>query len=320
MFSTIYQIIKNTFRESLREPIFLLLLLTSLTLIGIIPNFTMFVFRKQIKLVVDTAMATTMLFGWVIAVLSASHTISREIKNGTALLVLSKPVNRPAFIASKIGGILAGLSIFCLLNTVATLLALRIAKDQFRLDNTVIIFYFGSIVLSLFVAGLRNYFTQANFPMSAIMALLVILPVTAIIVYFLPVKGKHVGLSWEHLPALILIFYSVCIMGTLATALSTRLDLVPNLIICSMFFIVGLMSDYLIGRFTDTSISARIMYAVFPNWQLFWMADALAADKHIPMNYLGLGAVYMLLFVTFFIASAIYMFRNREVGNQQMLT
>ena len=137
MFTALYQIAKNTFRESLREPIFLLVLLSALCMIGLFPVFSMFVFRAQEKLVVDSAMATTMIFGWVIAVLIASYAISREIDNGTALLLLSKPVRRPVFIIAKILGILGAVTVFWFLCAVATLISLRIAADQFRIDMTV---------------------------------------------------------------------------------------------------------------------------------------------------------------------------------------
>ena len=86
MFTALYQVAKNTFRESLREPIYLLVLISALCLIGLFPIFSMFVFRAQERLVIDSAMATTMLFGWGVAVLISSYAVSREINNGTARL------------------------------------------------------------------------------------------------------------------------------------------------------------------------------------------------------------------------------------------
>ena len=92
MFTSLYQIARNTFRESLREPIFLLVLLSALVLIGFYPVLTLFVFFAQEKLVVDSSIATMMVFGWGLAIMIASYAISREIDNGMALLLLSKPV------------------------------------------------------------------------------------------------------------------------------------------------------------------------------------------------------------------------------------
>lgn len=464
MFSSLYQIAKNTFRETLREPIYLLVLLAALVLIGTFPLMTMFVFREQMKLVVDSAMATMMVFGWLLAVLCSSHAIAREIDNGTALLLLSKPVERPVFILAKILGILAALTVFCILTFLASLLAVRVAKDQFRFDHTVMALYFGAILLSFIAAGLYNYVSRSSFPMAAVLAMLVFLPLVFAIAYFIPVmEGEErvlVGYAWEMVPALLLITYSVWAMGTLATTLSTRLSLAPNFLACTVIFVVGLMSDYLIGRhvyepwqdtaplhgraalwvshytFTPTErisvgewskpeaiveggpfivwcegqptgqlpdlgnrpeevwqdmagwkrelsdldapprlmaqydpvsrqwnevlikgegVAARrdgrdfvsvvfrrstnrprtpvggtyanpapeggsrlasILYACVPNWQLFWMADALAAEKRIPGAYLAFGGIYVLLLVGFLGLVAVVLFWNREIGGQ----
>ncbi len=248
MFTALYQIAKNTFRESLREPIFLLVVLVALSLIGLFPIFSLFVFSAQEKLVIDSAMATTMVFGWGLAILISSYAISREIDNGTALLLLSKPVQRPVFIIAKILGILAANTTFCLLCCLATLISLRIASDQFRLDYTVMGVYFGAIVLALLVAGIYNYVTRASFPMAGVLALLLLLPAVALFAHFLPYEGQRVGLSRSLVPALLLIMFSVWAMGSLATALSTRFGLISNLLLCLVLFILGLMSDFLIGR------------------------------------------------------------------------
>ena len=75
---------RNTFRESLREPIYLLMTLSALVLMGFFPVLTLYVFSAQEKLVIDSAMATMMVFGWGLAIMISSYAISREIDNGTA--------------------------------------------------------------------------------------------------------------------------------------------------------------------------------------------------------------------------------------------
>jgi hypothetical protein len=317
VFTCLYQIAKNTFRETVREPIYLLVLLTALCLIGIFPVFTLFVFREQVKLVVDSAMATTLVFGWVVAVLSASYAIAREINNGTALLLLAKPVRRPLFIIAKIVGILAALAVFCILASLATIIAVRVAKDQFRLDNTVLAIYFGAIGLSCLLGGVHNYITRSSFPMAAVLSMLIVIPIAFVVIYFVPVEGERVGYAWNVVPALVLVLYAVWAMGTLATALSTRFDLVSNLVICSVVFVVGLMSDYLLGRHAEGSWLISSLYACIPNWQLFWMADALAAGKEIPLRYVALGGVYIILYVALFVVLAVLMFWQREVGERR---
>jgi hypothetical protein len=49
-------------------------------------------------------------------------------------------------------------------------------------------------------------------------------------------------------PAGILILFALWILAALALACSTRLDTIPTLAVCSAFFLIGLMSDYLLGQ------------------------------------------------------------------------
>ena len=269
MFTTLLQIAKNTFRESLREPIYLLMMISALVLIGFFPVLTLYVFWAQEKMVIDSSMAVMMVFGWGLAIMLSSYTISREIDNGTALLLLSKPVQRPVFIIAKILGIMAANFVFCVITGIASLIALRVSTDQFWIDNFMLYGFFVAIALALGVAGIYNYVTRGPFCSAAVVALLCILPILAIIGQFKTDQGTHVGLAFRVIPALLLVTFSVLSMGTLATALSTRFGLVPNLLLCAALFMLGLMSDYLIGR------NARERwYSVPPKGaEQLWVAD-----------------------------------------------
>ena len=122
--------------------------------------------------------------------------------------------------------------------------------------------------------------------------------------------------DFQCLFSLLLVLFAIWAMGTLATALSTRLPLVGNLMVCGVIFVIGLMSDYLLGRHAAGNWFAAAAYAAVPNWQLFWVADALAAGQPIPWQYVALGAGYIFLFVAFFTALAVVLFTDREVGQQ----
>ncbi|MFW5996924.1 MAG: ABC transporter permease subunit [Verrucomicrobiota bacterium] len=314
MFRAYYHIAKNTFRENLRQPIYLLILTVGLTLIGTSPAFTLFVFRRQLKLVTDTSLATTLFFGWILAVLIASHSITREIQGGTATLVLSKPVNRGIFILGKVKGIVAALTLFCLILGTASLMAVRTAADQFNFDPAGFGIFFLIIVLSFLGGGIVNFLKKSSFPMATVLWLTILFPVGAFILRWIPVQGETLAYRWEVFPALLLVMFAVWMLGILATALSTRLELVPNMIVCAAIFICGLMSDYFLGGAAQESVVAGAVYALIPNWQLFWMADALAAGKSIPPVYVLWGAVYVILFGTLFTLFAFGLFAHREVG------
>ena len=249
MLNTICAIAKNTFKECLREPIYLLVLISVLCMIGLFPIFSMFVFREQEKLVTDSALATIMLFGWALAILVASFAVSREIDNGTALLLLSKPVNRHAFILGKILGIVTALTVFWLITSASGLIALRIAADQFRFDGWIMAAYAAAILLSFLIAGIANYVYQSSFSMVTILSLIGTILLVGVFAQFkYNGETESYGLAWHILPAILLILFSLICMGTLATTLSTRFGLVSNLLICCVIFVLGLLSDYLVGR------------------------------------------------------------------------
>jgi ABC-type transport system involved in multi-copper enzyme maturation permease subunit len=269
----LFQIAKNTFRECLREPVYLLNLLSTLVLIGILPPLaTLFVFRnndltvrieEQTKMITDSGMAAMLVAGWVAAVLAASHAISREIANGTALLMMSKPVNRVIFVSGKMLGILGILTVFCYLSSIAVLLAVQVAiRDNFHQNNTVLAILFGAIALGCVIGALVNYVNGSSFCMNTVCALLVTITLALIIVYLQPQRANDAGrLYYPAIPALFLMMFAVFAMGMFATAMSTRFDTIANLMCCTIVFMVGLVSDYALGGSTLSVSSLKLLSA-----------------------------------------------------------
>lgn len=311
-----YHVARNAFRESLREPIFFLLLCTATVLIGLFPTLSLFVFREQIKLVMDSSMATTMVFGLIAAVLCASHTVSREMRNGTVLLLLSKPVPRKNFILAKIAGITAALTVFVLICNLSSIISLRIACDQFRLDFATMYIYYGLLAAACLFGAIRNYMLRRSFASSAVAGMLLLISVFTIILLFIPAGGENVPEYKDVLPAFILIFFSVWTMGVITVTLSTRLDMIANMTVCSVLFFSGLVSDYFFGKVAEETIlsASSVLYALIPNWQFFWLADALASKRHIPIEYLLWCGIYCIMYMAFCSYIAVLLFRDREVG------
>jgi len=75
-----------------------------------------------------------------------------------------------------------------------------------------------------------------------------------------------------------------------------------------------LVSDYFWGtRAKAGSCWASILYAVTPNWQLFWMADALEQNNEIPLSYLGEALGYATAYIGAILALALTLFEDREL-------
>ncbi|MDW8345226.1 MAG: hypothetical protein RMM51_12160, partial [Verrucomicrobiae bacterium] len=104
------------------------------------------------------------------------------------------------------------------------------------------------------------------------------------------------------------------VLAALAQALATRLNTVPVMATCSVFFLVGLMTDYLFGRIAHHHWWAAWLYALLPNWQHFWVVDALTGEEgRIPWAYVLRAGWYALLYTVGMLSLGFLAFRTAEV-------
>ena len=311
----LYRIAVNSFREALREPVYFLMLFGALLLIGHYPWMTLFVFREQLKLVLDGAMATTMFFSLAVSVLCATTTISREMRNGTVLLLLSKPITRLSFVLGKVAGIVAASVLFCLICNCASVISIYIAVDQFRMEMGLYVAFIILVFLACVAGMVMNYLRGTSFSEYSVYAVLLL--VAGMMIYCFKFQ-PHPEMSMVNLSkALILLFPAVVVMSVLAVGFATRFDVVPSMCFCSLLLFLGLISSYLFGgTYTDPALDIvfSLFYAAIPNWQYFWMADAMAVNSTIPLSYvwwsIGYAAVYSVVVTVW----AVVFFQNREAA------
>lgn len=306
--------------ELIRQPIFLLLMSASALFIAFLSSISYFGFGDEPKLVKDSVLAVMLLTGLLAAVLSASNSLAREIRTGTALAVLAKPVGRAQFLLAKYVGLALALALMAYVDVIACLLASRMAFDAYGSTDWVALGIFvGCFVLAFVMGGFSNFFLRRPFVSDAVLSVMVMVTLGFVLINFLSKEGKPQtfaeGIDWRMLPAGVLILFAFWVLAGLALACSTRLEVIATLAVCSGFFLLGLMSDYLFGRRAeDGSWWAHIFYSVLPNWQLLWMADALEEGKRIPGRYLGSAAGYTLAYVGAALALALCLFEDRELS------
>src|ERR1043166_5461262 len=124
-------IASNAFMELIRQPIFLLLMTASVVFVVFLASIPYFGFGDDPKLVKDSVLAVMLLAGLFGAVLCASNSVAREIRTGTALAVLSKPVGRAQFLLAKFCGLAGALGVLTYVNCIAALMATRMAFDAY---------------------------------------------------------------------------------------------------------------------------------------------------------------------------------------------
>src|SRR5206468_10453886 len=109
----------NAFMELIRQPVFLLLMTSSALFSVYLASLPYFGFGDDPKLVKETVLALMLLTGLLGAVLCASSSVAREIRTGTALAVLSKPVGRASFLLAKYAGLAGALAVLAYVEVVA---------------------------------------------------------------------------------------------------------------------------------------------------------------------------------------------------------
>jgi len=307
--------------ELIRQPVFLLLMTMSALFEVFLACVNYFGFGDEPKLVKNTALAVMLLAGLFGAVLSASASVAREIRSGTALAVLAKPVGRAQFLLAKYVGLSLALTVLTFVNCIAALLATRMAFDAYGdIDLPGLGVFCCSILLAYCIGGLTNFFLRRPFVTDAVIAVVVMAVVAFIILEFIPrdagrMGADYRGMDWRVVPASALILMALLIVAALALACSTRVEMVPALAICSALFFLGLVSDYFWGQRAQAgSWWASALYTVTPNWQLFWMADALDEKNQIPLAYLGKALGYAAAYIGAILAVALALFEDRELS------
>jgi len=307
----------NAFMEVAQQPVYLLLMTCSSFFCVFLSMVPYFGFGNDIQMVKTSTLAIMLVTGLFGAVLCASSSVAREIRSGTALAVLSKPVGRARFILGKY----VGLSVLVFANLVACLLASRMAYDAYGSADTFSfgVYCLGGLLAAFVAGGFLNYFLQVRFVITTVISVVIL--TTTMLAIILATEAETTGagadprmVDWRLLPATALILFAVLILTALALACSTRLELLPTLAICSSVLFLGLMSDWLfLARVEGGSWWASILYTVTPNWQNFWLADVLEGDGTIPTRYIGQAFGYLAGYVGATLSVALWLFEDREL-------
>src|ERR1700722_7879691 len=154
----------NAFMELIRQPIFLLLMTASACFEIFLATPFYFGFGDEPKLVKNSVLAVMLLAGLFGAVLSASSSLAREIRMGTALTVLSKPVGRARFLLAKYLGLAAALTLLTYVNMVVALLTSRMAFDAYgSTDLFAVAVFAAGILIAYLMGGFSNFFLRRAF-------------------------------------------------------------------------------------------------------------------------------------------------------------
>lgn len=325
MLQRFYAIAANTFVETIRQPIYGVILLATAILLILNVSLAAFTLDDDDKLLLSLGLSTLLMSGLFLSAFSAAGVLTREIDNKTVLTVISKPVGRPIFILGKFAGLMAALAVAFYLCTLVFVLSVRhgvLENTSDPWDAPVLALGFGSLFVALFVAGFCNYFYGKDFPTMVFTLLTPLLTISVLLIGKLdehwdviPFASNFVG--GQVLIAAYLVSLIVMVTAAVALAASTRFGQLMTLVICTTVLGLGIISDYAIGQYEQSSVLAAIAYRAIPNVGPFWIIDGLHAGTEktaVGLKYISYVTCYALLLTTGILSIGVAAFQKREVG------
>ena len=273
LFSKVGAIAWVTAKETLLQPLFLILVLAGcfgLFIFLFLPYHTL---GEDIKIVVSQGLTLVKLFAVFLAIWSASTSIADEIEGKTALMILAKPIGRPQFVIGKYFGLMIAVTAMFL-------------------------------ILGLFFVNTIGYK----------------------LVYDAREAAKDIPTAIECyqyiiniLPGLALAYFETIVLTAISVAISTRLSLLPNLTICLTIYALGhlvpmIVVSKAVSDMALVGFAANLVCAFIPVLDHFNMETAVAMNRAVPLDYLGVAGLYSLIFAGVAMILSLLLFEDRDLA------
>ena len=319
--SKLFTIARNTFIETIRQPVYAIIITAALLLFYVSPSIAMYTMSDDNKLLRELGLSTLFIASLFIAIFSASGAVAEEIENKTIMTVLTKPVQRPIFILAKFLGVTGAVAMAHYICTIALIMAIRNGVLE-NVDSTNDYTVLGTagviVVLTCLLSAFFNYAYDWKATSTAMVLLTGLGTIGLIFLIFFDRDWKfnpaNNNINAIDIYGSVLLFLAAVIIAALAVALSCRFNIVVTLSACVGVFLLGLVSDWVFGTLAKTHLWAKICYFAIPNLQVFWISDAIYEESTVPLKYLLIGATYAICYTGGILALAVALFQRRQVG------
>lgn len=280
-----------TFKEAIRQPLFLLLLalcVVSLLINTFLPFFSL---GEDVKMLKDCGLATLLICGLLLAVWTASTSIADEIEGKTAMTLLSKPITRRQFVLGKYLGIMQAVLLLLAVSGACLLVFVyfKVGYDAKESGKEVPVWYVMQAIGD----------TGRGYP------------------WFEPERRAEMV---QVIPGIVLTFFEIAVLGAISVAISTRLPMVVNMTICFAIFVVGHLTPVLVlAEGSGSGIEVvrfvgQLVATVLPGLEHFKIEGAVATAHLVPPVYLGVAALYCAAFSAAAILLAFILFEDRDLA------
>ena len=94
-------------------------------------------------------------------------------------------------------------------------------------------------------------------------------------------------------PGLLLAFMEAVVLTAISVAISTRLPMLANLIICASIYVLGhlvpILANSAVGQIEFVRFVANLLAAILPVFDHFNISAGISTGQHVPWRVSGLG-------------------------------
>jgi ABC-type transport system involved in multi-copper enzyme maturation permease subunit len=132
--------------------------------------------------------------------------------------------------------------------------------------------------------------------------------------------------SWQQcydpmigtVPGLALGFMETVVLTAISVAISTRLPMLPNLMICGAIYVLGHLGPLIVqssaGQLEYVAFIGRLIAVVLPVLDHFNIQAAIAGGVSVPASYLAWALLYCTLYCTAMMLLALILFEDRDLA------
>ena len=119
-------------------------------------------------------------------------------------------------------------------------------------------------------------------------------------------------------PGLALAFLEAALLTAVSVAISTRLPMLPNLVICGAVYTLGHLTPLIVqssaGENEFVAFFGRLISVVLPMLDHLNIQAAIAAGQPVPWIYLGWVSLYTLIYIVIMMLLAMILFEDRDLA------
>lgn len=119
-------------------------------------------------------------------------------------------------------------------------------------------------------------------------------------------------------PGLVLAFFEAVVLAAVSVAISTRLPMLPNLVICGSIYVLGhlgpLIAKSSVGEIVFVKFIGRLISVMLPVLDHYEIEGAIAGASNVPSAYLWTALLYSALYCLAAMLLALIFFEDRDLA------